>query len=115
MDSIATRFRYRQVLEMFRIKLIRTDRDHGGQAKFHLHVEDWGMEHHYIKASSPQLNCKVERSYLISKRVFFQLLTYKDDVDLNDKPNQLEQFYNFDSHLELTRVKQPMRFIKINF
>jgi transposase len=33
----------------FRIKSIRTDRGHEFQAKFHWHVEDLGMEHHYVK------------------------------------------------------------------
>lgn len=40
----------------FRIKSIRTDRGHEFQAKFHWHIEDLGMEHHYIKARTPQLN-----------------------------------------------------------
>ena len=48
----------------FRIKTIRTDRGHEFQAKFHWHVEDLGMEHHYIKVRTPQLNGKVERSHL---------------------------------------------------
>jgi IS30 family transposase len=37
----------------FRIKSIRTDRGHEFQAKFHWHVEDLGMEHHYIKPGTP--------------------------------------------------------------
>jgi transposase InsO family protein len=48
----------------FRIKSIRTDRGHEFQAKFHWHIEDLGMEHHYIKSRTPQLNGKVERSHL---------------------------------------------------
>jgi transposase InsO family protein len=80
----------------FRIKSIRTDRGHEFQAKFHWHVEDLGMEHHYNKVKTPQLNGKVERSHLTDQREFYQLLTYKDDVDLNQKLNQWENFYNFD-------------------
>ena len=68
----------------FRIKSIRTDRGHEFQAKFHWHVEDLGMEHHYNKARTPQLNGKVERSHLTDEREFYQLLNYKDDVDLNE-------------------------------
>lgn len=52
------------------------------------------MEHHYIKARTPQLNGKVERSHLTDEREFYQLLTYKDDVDLKEKLNQWENFYN---------------------
>ena len=47
----------------FRIQMIRTDRGHEFQAKFHWHVEDRGIRHVYIKPRSPQLNGKVERSH----------------------------------------------------
>lgn len=80
----------------FRIHTIRTDRGHEFQAKFHWHVEDRGMQHVYIKPRSPQLNGKVERSHRTDKDEFYQLLTYTDDVDLNDKLKAWEQFYNFD-------------------
>ena len=43
----------------FRIQMIRTDRGHEFQAKFHWHVEDRGIRHVYIKPRSPQLNGKV--------------------------------------------------------
>lgn len=62
------------------------------QAKFHWHVEDLGMEHNYIKARTPQLNSKVERSHLTDKSEFYKLITYKDDVDLIEKLNQWENF-----------------------
>ncbi len=80
----------------FRIHTIRTDRGHEFQAKFHWHVEDRGMQHVYIKPRFPQLNGKVERSHRTDKDEFYQLLTYTDDVDLNDKLKAWEQFYNFD-------------------
>ena len=80
----------------FRIHTIRTDRGHEFQAKFHWHVEDRGMQHVYIKPRSPQLNGKVERSHRTDKDEFYQLLTYTDDVDLNDKLKAWEQFYNLD-------------------
>jgi transposase InsO family protein len=41
------------------------------------------------------LNGKVERSHLTDQREFYQLLSYKDDVDLNQKLDQWEKYYNF--------------------
>jgi transposase InsO family protein len=79
----------------FRIHTIRTDRGHEFQAQFHWHVEDKGIQHTYIKTKSPQLNGKVERSHRTDKDEFYQLLTYTDDVDLNKKLEQWENFYNF--------------------
>lgn len=68
---------------------------HEFQAKFHWHVQDLGMEHVYIKPASPRLNGKVERSHLTDKQEFYQLLEYKDDVDLSAKLAEWEAFYNF--------------------
>ena len=39
----------------------------------------------YIKARTPQLNGKVERSHRTDKQEFYQLLSYTGDVDLNQK------------------------------
>ena len=79
----------------FRIREIRTDNGHEFQAKFHWHVEDKGIRHAYIKPGSPQLNGKVERSHRSDEQEFYQLLTYKDDVDLEAKLAEWEGFYNF--------------------
>lgn len=79
----------------FRIQQIRTDNGHEFQAKFHWHVEDKGIRHAYIKPSSPQLNGKVERSHRSDEQEFYQLLSYKDDVDLEKKLDEWERFYNF--------------------
>jgi transposase InsO family protein len=79
----------------FRIREIRTDNGHEFQAKFHWHVEDKGIRHAYIKPSSPQLNGKVERSHRSDQQEFYQLLTYKGDVDLEAKLAEWESFYNF--------------------
>lgn len=79
----------------FRIREIRTDNGHEFQAKFHWHVEDLGIRHAYIKPSSPQLNGKVERSHRSDQQEFYQLLTYKDDVDLEERLGEWERFYNF--------------------
>ena len=80
----------------FRIHTIQTDRGHEFQARFHWHVEDQGMQHRYIKARTPQLNGKVERSHRTDQDEFYQLLTYVDDVDLQKKLEAWEQFYNYD-------------------
>lgn len=79
----------------FRIREIRTDNGHEFQAKFHWHVEDLGIRHAYIKRGTPQLNGKVERSHRSDQQEFYQLLSYKGDVDLEAKLLQWEQFYNF--------------------
>ncbi len=69
----------------FRIQTIRTDRGHEFQALLHCHIPDQGIEHVYIKPRTPQLNGKVERSHRSDKDESHQLLTYKDDVDLEKK------------------------------
>jgi transposase InsO family protein len=43
-----------------------------------------------------QLNGKVERSHRTDKEEFYQLLTYRDDVDLEKKLATWEGFYNYD-------------------
>jgi transposase InsO family protein len=73
----------------FRIRTIRTDRGHEFQALFHWHVADLGMGHVYIKPRTPQLNGKVERSHRTDKDEFYQLLTYRDNVDLEKKLGDL--------------------------
>ena len=91
----------------FRIQQIRTDRGHEFQAKFHWHVEDLGIRHVYIKARTPQLNGKVERSHRSDQQEFYQLLTYKDDVDLTEKLAKWEAFYNFARPHGAHRGKTP--------
>ena len=78
----------------FRIREVRTDNGHEFQAKFHWHVEEQGIRHAYIKPRSPQLNGKVERSHRTDQEEFYQLLTYRDDVDLEEKLAHWERFYN---------------------
>lgn len=79
----------------FRIREIRTDNGHDFQAKFHWHVEDLGIRHAYIKRATPQLNGKVERSHRSDEQEFYQLLSYKGDVDLEARLDEWEKFYNF--------------------
>ena len=49
----------------------------------------------YIKSRSSQLNGKIERSHCSDKDEFYQLPTYTDDVDLNKKLTEWENFCNF--------------------
>jgi len=49
----------------------------------------------YITRGTPQLIGKVERSHRSDQQEFYQLLSYKGDVDLEAKLLQWEQFYNF--------------------
>jgi len=79
----------------FRIQTIRTDNGHGFQAKFHWLVEDLGIRHVYIKPRTPKLNGKVERSHGTDDREFYQLLAYTDDVNLNEKLAEGENYFNF--------------------
>jgi len=96
----------------FRIRQIRTDNGHEFQAKFHWHVEDLGIEHKYIKPRSPQINGKVERSHRSDQEEFYQLLSYKDDVDLEDKLAEWERFYNLSRPHGAHKGKTPYEILK---
>ena len=48
-------------------------------------LADLGMEHVYIKPQTPQLNGKVERSHRTDKDEFYQLRTYRGNVNLEKK------------------------------
>jgi len=96
----------------FRVKMVRTDNGHEFQALFHWHVEDLGIRHVYIKKGTPRLNGKVERSHRIDQEEFYQLLTYKDDVDLEKKMNTWENFYNFDRPHSAHSGKAPYEALK---
>jgi transposase InsO family protein len=65
------------------------------------------MEHVYIKARTPQLNRKVERSHRTDKDELYQLLTYKGDVDLEKKLAVWERFYNNDRPHVAHKGKTP--------
>jgi transposase InsO family protein len=96
----------------FRIQQIRTDNGHEFQAKFHWHVEDLGIRHAYIKPRSPQLNGKVERSHRSDQEEFYQLLSYKDDVDLEEKLDEWERFYNLSRPHGAHKGKTPYEILK---
>ena len=92
----------------FRIREIRTDNGHEFQAKFHWHVEDLGIRYAYIKRGTPQLNGKVERSHRSDGQEFYQLLSYKGDVDLEAKLDEWERFYNSHRPQWRPRQKNPL-------
>lgn len=56
------------------------------------------MQHVYIKPRSPHLNGKVERSHKTDAQEFYQLIDYTDDIDIRKKLQELEIFYNRQSH-----------------
>ena len=85
---------------------------HEFQAKFHWYIEGLGIRHQYIKARTPQLNGKVERSHLTDQREFYQLMTFTDDVDLNKKIEHWEQFYNFDRPHRSLDGKTPYEILR---
>ena len=89
----------------FRIQQIRTDRRHEFQALFHWHVEDKGIRHVYIKPRSPQLNGKVERSHRTDQEEYYQLLNYKNDVDLEKKLLNGSSFITLQDPIAPTREK----------
>ncbi len=67
----------------------------------------WAWNTFYIKPRTPQLNGKVERSHRTDKEEFYQLLTYRDDVDLKKKLAAWESFYNYDRPHGAHRGKTP--------
>ncbi len=60
-----------------------------------LSTQDLGIDHIRIKPRTPRLNGKVERSHLIDDHEFYQILEFKDDMDLAKKITLWENFYNF--------------------
>jgi transposase InsO family protein len=75
-------------------------------------VEDKGIRHVYIKPRTPQLNGKVERSHRSDQEEFYQMLTYKDDVDLNRKLEEWENFYNYNRPHGAFNGKTPYEVLK---
>lgn len=96
----------------FRIQTVRTDNGHEFQAKFHWHVEDQGIRHVYIKPGTPRLNGKVERCHRTDKEEFYQLLSYNGDVDLKEKLNEWEAFYNYQRPHGAFKGKTPYEILK---
>ncbi|MFV0143717.1 integrase core domain-containing protein, partial [Empedobacter falsenii] len=53
-----------------------------------------------------------ERSHLTDKKEFYQLLSYTDDVDLNQNLEQWENFYNFNRPHGSFKGKTPYEILK---
>lgn len=97
----------------FRIHTVQTDNGHEFQAKFHWHCHDLGMRHVYIKPRSPHLNGKVERSHATDKIEFYQIVEYKDDIDINQKIQEWEIFYNCHRPHSALKGKTPFEVLKL--
>lgn len=97
----------------FRIQTIRTDNGHEFQWQFHWHVEkEMGITHVYVKPRSPHLNGKVERSHATDDREFYQVLEYKDDIDLHKKLKEWEDFYNYYRSHSSLQGKAPYEILR---
>ena len=96
----------------FRIHTLRTDNGHEFQAKFHWPVEDLGLRPVYIQPRTPRLNGKVERSHRTDDLECYQLWTYTDDVDLNQKLRVWEDYYNFNRPNGSLAGKAPYEVLK---
>ncbi|MDV3908074.1 IS481 family transposase [Elizabethkingia anophelis] len=96
----------------FRIHTIQTDNGHEFQSKFHWHCEELGIRHIFIKPRSPHLNGKVERYHLTDKQEFYQLIEYKDDIDIEQKLKEWEIFYNSHRPNAALKGKTPYEVLK---
>jgi transposase InsO family protein len=102
------------------VEIVQTDNGSEFQAAFHWHVLDRGIQHAYIKPSTPRLNGKVERSHRIDEEEFYRMLdgVVIDDTALfNKKLGEWENFYNYDrphgglgAHTPYERLRQRTRF-----
>ena len=92
--------------------MVRTDNGHEFQAKFHWHLMDLGISHAYIKKGTPRLNGKVERSLRTDDQEFYQLLSFKDDMDLERKLKTWERFYNLHRPHSAHDGKTPYEVLK---
>ncbi|MCF8074021.1 MAG: integrase core domain-containing protein [Desulfarculaceae bacterium] len=70
------------------------------------------MRHVYIKPRTPRLNGKVERSHRTDKEKFHQLMSFTDDVNLNRKLVEWEDFYNYCRPHRLLKGKTPYEVLR---
>lgn len=83
----------------FRVQAIQTDNGSEFSAQFHWHVQDLNIAHIYIKARTPRLNGKVERSHRIDEEEFYRLLegvVIENVGGFNTKLHEWENFYNYE-------------------
>ena len=87
------------VLERLPFKVMKVQTANGSefQAGIHWHLLDKGIQHVYIRPSTPRLNGKVERSHRIADEEFYRLSAGEviDDATLFKKLHEWERFYNF--------------------
>ena len=79
---------------MLRVGALAID-GHEFQDRFHWHVEHLEIGYIHIKPRAPRLDGKGEPSHLTDHYEFYQLLTYTDDVALNQKLQIWEDYHNF--------------------
>ncbi len=96
----------------FRIKMAHTDNGHEFHAKFHWHLMDLRIGHVYIRKGTPRLNGKVDRSLRIDDQMLYQLLSFKDDVNLEHKLKTWERFYNFHQPHSAHEGKTPYEVLR---
>ena len=61
------------------VLVVQTDNGAEVQSEFHWHLETQDIRHVYIRARTPRLNGKVERSHRVDDQEFYQLLD-KDGI-----------------------------------
>lgn len=66
-----------------------------------------------IRPGTPRLNGKVERSHGTDKEEFYQMMEYKNDVDLEKKIREWENFYNYTRPHGGLKGKTPYEVLKI--
>jgi transposase InsO family protein len=85
----------------FRLRVLQTDNGAEFQTMFHAHVEAHDVRHVYIRARTPHLNGKVERSHRVDDQEFYQLLDrdgITDDIHLfNEKLREWEDYSQLSS------------------
>jgi transposase InsO family protein len=83
----------------FQIERVQTDNGAEFGQAFHWHLLDKGIDHVKIRARTPRLNGKVERSHRIDSDEFYKLLEGEvlDDTRLfAERLQQWEDHYNYD-------------------
>jgi transposase InsO family protein len=78
---------------------VQTDNGAEFQSQFHWHLETLDIRHAYIRARTPRLNGKVERSHRVDDQEFCQLLDkdgISDDIHVfNEKLREWEDYYKY--------------------
>jgi transposase InsO family protein len=67
----------------------------------------------YIRPRTPPLNAKAERSRGTDKTEFYQLVEYKDDIDIAKKLQEWEIFYNCHRPHSKLKGKTPFEVLKM--